>query len=77
MRVEKSCVRREKKLHLIRCSSVFRRPLGNGRSFGDGVPPLWFDGFSVNDDGCKFEVVSFAVVGVFDFGRNVVEGGGE
>ena len=51
--------------------------MGNGRSFGDGVPPLWFDGFSVNDDGCKFEVVSFAVVGVFDFGRNVVEGGGE
>ena len=55
----------------------FQTTFGKRSVIWDGVPPLWFDGFPVNDDGCEFEVVSFAVVGVFDFSRNVVEGGGE
>ena len=55
----------------------FQTTFGKRLFVGKGLAPLWFDGFSVDGDGCEFEVVSFAVVGVIDFGGDVVEGGGE
>ena len=55
----------------------FQTTFGKRPFVGKGLAPLWFDGFSVDGDGCEFEVVSFAVVGVIDFGGDVVEGGGE